>query len=75
MENEYLCAIIHIIKDYMKNLKTGIMKYIIKFKEQNREWQSTSYTCQEPVSEEYLVRFFGLYEDDVEEYLIEVENK
>lgn len=58
----------------MKNLKTVIMKYFIKFKEQNREWQSTSYTSPEPVSEDYLVKFFELDEDDVEEYQIEVEN-
>lgn len=57
----------------MKNQKIVIMKYIIKFKEQNREWQSTSYTSPEPVSEHYLVKFFGLDEDDVEEYLIGVE--
>lgn len=57
----------------MKNLKIVIMKYIIKFKEKNREWQSTSYTCQKPVSEDYLVKFFGLDEDDMEEYEIEVE--
>ena len=43
--------------------------YIIKFKEFGREWSSTSYSSPEPVSQEYLVEFFGLNER--EDYLIE----
>lgn len=50
------------------------MEYIIKFKEVGREWSSTSYLCQEPVTEEFLISFFGLKEQDVESYQIEVEN-
>lgn len=50
------------------------MEYIIKFKEVGREWSSTSYLCQEPVTEEFLISFFGLKEEDVEAYQIEVEN-
>jgi len=49
------------------------MKYIIKFKEYDREWSSTSYSSPEPVSKEYLIEFFGLKE--CESYLIEEENK
>ena len=42
--------------------------YIIKFKEFGREWSSTSYSSPEPVSQEYLVEFFGL--NECEDYLI-----
>ena len=45
------------------------MTYIIKYKEQGKEWCSTSYTDPEPVSKEYLIQFFGL--DKCEDYLIE----
>lgn len=48
--------------------------YIIKFKEVGREWNSTTYTSPDPVSKEYLIRFFGLKESDVEEYTIEQKN-
>ncbi len=47
------------------------MKYIIRFREPGQAWRTTSYTCPEPVTEEYLVSFFGLKECD--EYEIEVE--
>lgn len=42
--------------------------YIIKFKEFGREWSSTSYSSPEPVSQEYLVEFFGL--NECEDYFI-----
>lgn len=48
--------------------------YIIKFKEVGREWNSTTYTSPDPVSKEYLIRFFGLKESDVEDYTIEQKN-
>ena len=47
------------------------MKYIIRFREPGQSWRTTSYTCPEPVTEEYLVSFFGL--DECDEYEIEVE--
>lgn len=47
-----------------------IMTYIIHYKEHGREWNSTSYTCQEPVSKEYLIDFFGL--KDCETFKIEI---
>lgn len=49
------------------------MTYIINYKEYGREWSSTSYTCPEPVSDDFLVSFFGLTE--CEDYLIELDNK
>ena len=48
------------------------MKYIIHYKEYGKEWSSTSYSCPEPVSDEYLVAFFGLTE--CEDYRIEIEH-
>lgn len=44
------------------------MKYLIRFKEFGRKWSSTSYSAPYPVSEDYLVNFFALYE--CEEYEI-----
>lgn len=49
------------------------MTYIIYYKENNKEWSQTSYTCPEPVTEEYLIQFFGLRE--CEDYKIELSNK
>ena len=43
--------------------------YIIKYKEPGRKWSSTSYTSPEPVSQDYLIEFFGLTE--CEDYTIE----
>ena len=43
--------------------------YISKFREPGREWSSTSYTCPEPVSKDYLIELFGLTE--CEDYTIE----
>ena len=48
------------------------MTYIIKFKEFGRNWSSTSYTSPEPVTEDYLIEFFGLHE--CEDFTIEQEN-
>lgn len=48
--------------------------YIIKFKEVGREWLSTTYTSPESITEEFLIKFFGLNEDDVEDYTIEQKN-
>ena len=48
------------------------MKYIIKYKEFNKSWSSTSYTTPEEVSEDYLISFFGLHE--CEDYKIELKN-
>ena len=43
--------------------------YTIKYKEPGRACSSTSYTIPEPVSQEYLIEFFGL--EECEDYLIE----
>ena len=48
------------------------MTYIIKFKEFGRNWSSTTYTSPEPVTEDYLIEFFGLHE--CEDFVIENEN-
>lgn len=48
------------------------MTYIIKYKEFNRDWSSTSYTTPEEVTEEFLISFFGLHE--CEDFVIEQEN-
>ena len=48
------------------------MTYIIKYKEFGREWSHTSYTSPEPISEDYLISFFGLHE--CEDFIIEQEN-
>ncbi len=48
------------------------MTYIIKYKEFGREWSSTSYTSPEPVTEDYLIEFFGLHE--CEGFVIEKKN-
>ena len=48
------------------------MTYIIKYKEYGREWSHTSYTSPEPVTEDYLISFFGLHE--CEDFIIEQEN-
>ena len=49
------------------------MTYIIKYKEFGREWSHTSYTSPEPVSEDYLISFFGLHE--CEDFVIEQDPK
>lgn len=47
--------------------------YIIHFKERDKEyWGKTSYTSPQPVTREYLIRFFGL--EECEDYLIEDNN-
>ena len=61
-------AVIIIITDKLTDMHT----YIIKYKEYGREWSSTSYTCQRPVTREYLIQFFGL--EECEDYLIEEES-
>ena len=48
------------------------MTYMIKYKEFGRDWSSTSYTSPEPVTEDYLIEFFGLHE--CEDFTIEQEN-
>lgn len=48
------------------------MTYIIKYKEYDREWSSTTYTSPEPVSMSYLINFFGL--EECEAYDIELDN-
>ena len=48
------------------------MTYIIKYKEFGRDWSSTSYTSPEPVTEDYLIEFFGLHE--CEDFIIEKGN-
>lgn len=48
------------------------MTYLIKYKEFGREWSHTSYTSPEPVTEDYLISFFGLHE--CEDFIIEQEN-
>ena len=48
------------------------MTYIIKYKEFNRDWSSTSYTTPEEVTEEFLISFFGL--DECEDFVIKQEN-
>ena len=48
------------------------MPYIIKYKEFGRDWSSTTYTSPEPVTEDYLIEFFGLHE--CEDFVIENEN-
>ena len=48
------------------------MTYIIKYKEFGRDWSSTSYTSPEPVTEDYLIEFFGLHK--CEDFVIEKEN-
>lgn len=48
------------------------MTYIIKYKEFGRDWSSTSYTSPDPVTEDYLISFFGLHE--CEDFTIEQEN-
>ncbi len=48
------------------------MTYLIKYKEFGRDWSNTSYTSPEPVSEDFLISFFGLRE--CEDFIIEQEN-
>lgn len=48
------------------------MTYRINYKEYGRDWNSTSYTCQQEVSKEYLIAFFGL--NECEDYSIEIES-
>ena len=48
------------------------MTYIIKDKEFNRYWSSTSYSTPKEVTEEFLISFFGL--DECEDFVIEQEN-
>ena len=48
------------------------MTYIIKYKEFNRDWSSTSYTSPDEVCEDFLIDFFGLHE--CEDFIIEPEN-
>lgn len=54
------------------DLTDRTMTYIIKYKEFNRDWSSTSYTTPEEVTEEFLISFFGLHE--CEDFVIEQEN-
>lgn len=49
------------------------MTYIIHYKEKGKAWSKTSYTCQEPVSREYLIDFFGLEGEEIENFIIEPE--
>ena len=51
------------------DLTDRTMTYIIKYKEFNRDWSSTSYTTPEEVTEEFLISFFGL--DECEDFVIE----
>ena len=46
-----------------------MITYIIHYKEYGREWKETSYTCHTPVTEDFLINFFGLFE--CEDYRIE----
>ena len=48
------------------------MTYLIKYKEFNRDWSSTSYSSPDVVSEDFLIDFFGLHE--CEDFIIEPEN-
>ena len=48
------------------------MTYIIKYKEFGRDWSSTTYTSPEPVTEDYVIEFFGQHE--CEDFVIEIEN-
>lgn len=48
------------------------MTYIIKYKEFDRDWSSTSYTSPEAVTEAFLIDFFGLHE--CEDFIIDQEN-
>ena len=48
------------------------MTYIIKDKEFNRDWSSTSYSTPKEVTEEFLISFFGL--DECEDFVIEQNN-
>ena len=48
------------------------MTYMIKYKEFNKDWSSTTYTTPEEVSEDYLIEFFGLHE--CEAFVIEKGN-
>lgn len=50
------------------------MTYIIHYKEKGQSWSQTSYTSPEPVSREYLIDFFGLEGEDIENFIIEPEN-
>lgn len=49
-------------------------KYIIHYKEKGRNWSQTSYTCPEPVTRDYLIQFFGLDREDIENFIIEQED-
>ena len=48
-------------------------KYIIHYKEKGRSWSQTSYTSPEPVTRDYLIEFFGLDKEDIENFFIEPE--
>ena len=49
-------------------------KYIIHYKEKGRDWSQTSYTSPEPVTRDYLIGFFGLEGEDIENFIIEQED-
>lgn len=49
-------------------------KYIIHYKEKGRDWSQTSYTSPEPVTRDYLIEFFGLDKEDIENFIIEQED-
>ena len=66
--NRGAIAVLVLITD----LTDRTMTYIIKYKEFNRDWSSTSYTTPEEVTEELLISFFGLHE--CEDFVIEQEN-
>ena len=51
------------------------MTYIIHYKEKGQDWSKTSYTCVGSVTKQYLIDFFGLENEDVEEFKIETSNK
>ena len=47
------------------------MTYIIHYKESGKAWSKTSYTSPEPVTREFLIEFFGLEGEDIEDFIIE----
>lgn len=61
-------AVLFLITD----LTDRAMTYIIRYKEFNKDWSSTTYTTPDEVSEAFLISFFGLHE--CEDFVIEQEN-
>ena len=49
-------------------------KYIIHYKEKGRNWSQTSYSSPEPVARDFLIEFFGLKGEDIENFFIEQED-